>query len=67
VGIDYLSSEKFGSSVPRTHQILLGKGIPIVEGLALERVTAGDYDVIVLPIKVAGHDGAPARAVLRKR
>jgi arylformamidase len=67
VGIDYLSSEQFGAPAPRTHQILLGKGIPIVEGLMLEGVGAGDYDVIVLPMKVAGHEGAPARAVLRKR
>src|SRR5688572_16392179 len=67
VGIDYLSSEQFGAPAPRTHQILLGKGIPIVEGLALAHVSAGDYDVIVLPMKVAGHEGAPARAVLRKR
>jgi arylformamidase len=67
VGIDYLSSEQFGALAPRTHQILLGKGIPIVEGLALEGVSGGDYDMIVLPIKVAGHEGAPARAVLRKR
>jgi arylformamidase len=50
-----------------THRILLGKGIPIVEGLSLDSVPAGDYDLIVLPIKVGGHEGAPARAVLRKR
>jgi arylformamidase len=67
VGIDYLSSEQFGAPAPKTHQILLGKGIPIVEGLMLEEAGAGDYDVIVLPMKVAGHEGAPARAVLRKR
>jgi kynurenine formamidase len=30
-------------------------------------VRAGAYDLIVLPIKVAGHEGAPARAVLRRR
>jgi kynurenine formamidase len=35
--------------------------------LALEAVSAGDYELIVLPIKVAGHEGAPARAVLRHR
>jgi arylformamidase len=35
--------------------------------LALETVSPGDYDLIVLPMKVAGHEGAPARAVLRKR
>jgi arylformamidase len=67
VGIDYLSAEQFGGPAPKTHQILLGKGIPIVEGLALANVRAGDYDLIVLPIKVRGHEGAPARAVLRRR
>ena len=67
VGIDYISAEQFGAPAPRTHQILLGKGIPIAEGLLLESVTAGDYDVIVLPMKIAGHEGAPARAVMRQR
>jgi arylformamidase len=67
VGIDYISAEQFGAPVARTHQILLGKGIPIVEGLALEPVRPGDYDLIVLPIKVRGHEAAPARAVLRRR
>jgi arylformamidase len=67
VGVDYLSAEQFGAPAPMTHRILLGKGIPIVEGLALDSVPAGDYDLIVLPIKVGGHEGAPARAVLRKR
>jgi len=67
VGIDYLSAEQFGAPAPRAHQILLGKGIPIVEGLLLTGVRAGDYDLIVLPMKVGGHEGAPARAVLRRR
>jgi arylformamidase len=67
VGIDYISAEQFGAAEPATHRILLGRGIPIVEGLALESVRAGDYDLIVLPMKVAGHEGAPARAVLRAR
>lgn len=67
VGIDYISAEQYGAKSPRTHEILLGKGIPVVEGLMLDSVSAGDYDLIVLPLKVAGHEGAPARAVLRKR
>jgi arylformamidase len=66
VGIDYISAEKFGAPAPLTHRILLGKGIPIVEGFALETVRGGDYDLVVLPMKVAGHEGAPARAVMRK-
>jgi arylformamidase len=67
VGIDYLSIEKYGSAVPKTHQILLGKNIPVVEGLDLRNVEAGEYDLIVLPLRIVGHEGAPARAVLRKR
>ena len=67
VGIDYLSAEQFGAPAPRAHQILLGRDIPIVEGLLLTNVRGGDYDLIVLPMKVGGHEGAPARAVLRRR
>ena len=67
VGIDYLSIEQFGAPAPTTHRVLLGKGIPIVEGLVLEGVSAGEYDLIVLPMQVAGHEGAPARAVMRRR
>ena len=67
VGIDYISAEQFGAQTPRTHQVLLGRGIPIVEGLDLRAVRAGDYDLIVLPIKVKGHEGAPARAIMRAR
>lgn len=65
VGIDYISAEQFGAPEPRTHRILLGKGIAVVEGLQLRSVPPGDYDVVILPMKVAGHDGAPARAILR--
>lgn len=67
VGVDYISAEQFGAATPATHRILLGKGIPIVEGLQLDHISAGDYDLIVLPLKVAGHEGAPARAILRTR
>ena len=67
VGIDYISAEQFGAAAPLTHRTLLGKNIPIVEGLALDHVSAGDYDLIVLPMKVGGHEGAPARAILRPR
>lgn len=66
VGIDYLSAEVFDAKDPQTHKILLGKGIPIVEGLDLRNVEAGDYRLIILPLKIVGHEAAPARAVLRK-
>lgn len=67
VGVDYISAEQFGAAAPLAHRALLGREIPIVEGLVLAQVAEGDYDLIVLPIKVGGHEGAPARAVLRPR
>lgn len=67
VGMDYLSVEKFQTERHETHQILLSNGVVIVEGLDLREVTAGDYELICLPLKIADGtgDGAPARAVLR--
>jgi arylformamidase len=64
VGVDYLSVEQFHSGHHRTHRILLERGIVIVEGLLLSEPPAGSYELRCLPIKFAGLDGAPARAVL---
>jgi arylformamidase len=63
VGVDYLSVAPFGKSRP-THEILLGAGVVVVEGLDLSRVPAGRYTLCCLPIKLVGSDGAPARAIL---
>ena len=65
VGIDYLSIEQFHSGHHRTHKTLLGAGVVIVEGLALIEPQPGTYDLICLPLKLIGIDGAPARAILR--
>jgi arylformamidase len=65
VGIDYISAEQFGAPAPETHRILLGAGIPIVEGLNLREIRSARYDLVVLPMKIAGHEGAPARAIMR--
>lgn len=65
VGVDYISAEKFAAPEPLAHRVLLGKGIPIIEGLDLSNAPAADYDLIILPIKVGGHEAAPARAILR--
>lgn len=67
VGVDYLSVGGFYRDGPETHEALLAGGIWIIEGLNLETVTPGEYDLICLPLKLVGSDGAPARAVLRKR
>ena len=67
VGVDYLSVEQFHSGHHKTHRTLLERGVVIVEGLVLSEVPAGDYDFVCLPLKLAGLDGAPARAILRER
>jgi arylformamidase len=68
VGIDYLSIERFESSTFDTHLTLLSSGVVILEGLDLRAVPAGNYELICLPLKLAGGngDGAPARAILRR-
>jgi arylformamidase len=68
VGIDYLSVEQFGSEDFATHKTLLEKEIIIIEGLDLREVSAGDYELICLPLKVISEtgDGAPARTILRR-
>jgi arylformamidase len=65
VGVDYLSVGGYESDGAETHRALLGAGIWIVEGLDLSEVEPGDYDLICLPVKLVGSDGAPARVLLR--
>ena len=64
VGVDYLSVEQFRSGHHRTHRTLLGDSVVISEGLALADVPPGEYELICLPLKLRGLDGAPARAIL---
>jgi len=64
VGVDYLSIEQFHSGHHRTHRILLGHSVVIVEGLDLSVPPPGEYQIICLPLRIEGCDGAPARAVL---
>jgi arylformamidase len=66
VGIDYLSIAGMEEGVP-THRALLEQEICIIEGLDLSAVEPGSYELICLPLRLAGADGAPARALLRAR
>jgi arylformamidase len=65
VGVDYLSVGGYESDGTETHRALLGAGVWIVEGLDLSRTEPGDYELICLPIKLVGSDGAPTRVLLR--
>ena len=65
VGVDYLSVERFHQPGAPTHHVLLGAGVIIVEGLDLSAAAPGDCELLCLPLKVGGADGAPARVLLR--
>jgi arylformamidase len=65
VGVDYLSVERFGGT-GEVHRMLLGAGIVGLEGLDLREVDPGVYELICLPLRIAGADGSPCRAVLRR-
>ncbi len=65
VGGDYLSVGGYHADGAKIHRILLEAGIWIIEGLDLSAVRAGRYEMICLPVKLHGSDGAPARAILR--
>lgn len=66
VGVDYLSVGGFRQDSVETHVALLGKGIWIMEGLVLGCVEPGNYELVCLPLKWVGAEGAPARAMLRR-
>jgi arylformamidase len=67
VGVDYLSVGPFDAEAEnaRTHRLLLAAGVWIVEGLDLSAVNPGAYELLCLPLRLEGVEGAPARALLR--
>jgi arylformamidase len=66
VGVDSLSVEEFKKPGAPAHHVLLGGGTIVIEGLNLRDVEPGIYDMLCLPLRVVGSDGAPARVVLRR-
>jgi len=64
VGMDYLSVAKYTDAV-ETHRILLSDEVTIIEGLDLSKAPPGEYELLCLPLKLAGAEAAPARVVLR--
>jgi arylformamidase len=58
--------EVFKTPGAPAHHILLGGGTIVIEGLNLLEVEPGVYELLCLPLKIVGSDGAPARVVLRR-
>ena len=66
VGLDTPSVDPFDSKALETHNACLRHDMAILEGLVLDGVPAGVYELIALPLKLAGFDASPVRAVLRE-
>jgi len=64
-GTDAPSVDPLTSKDLPAHKAFAQAGVHIVEGLALEGVAAGEYELICLPLKLEGTDAAPVRAILR--
>lgn len=65
VGIDTPSVDLFDSKDLPAHARFLANDMAILEGLALADVPEGRYELIALPLKLAGFDASPVRAILR--
>ncbi|NGQ96177.1 arylformamidase [Brevibacillus sp. SYP-B805] len=65
IGVDVPSVDPLDSKELAAHHSLHRHDIHILEGLLLDHVEPGDYELIALPLPLAEADGSPVRAVLR--
>jgi arylformamidase len=66
VGVDTPSLDPRASKTMDAHRRARARGLAILEGLLLDGVPPGDYELIALPLKLVDLDAAPVRAVLRE-
>lgn len=66
VGLDGPSADPSHATKYPAHRTLLQAGVVILEGLELAAVPAGEYELLCLPLRLSGADGAPARVLLRQ-
>lgn len=66
IGIDTPSLDPESSKTMDSHHRVRRYGMAILEGLVLDEVAAGDYELIALPLKLMDLDASPVRAVLRE-
>ena len=66
IGVDTPSLDPAESKTLDSHQRVRAHGMAILEGIVLDDVPAGDYELIALPLKIRSADASPVRAVLRE-
>lgn len=65
VGIDTPSIDRSDSKSLESHKIFASGNVALLENLVLDHVKPGQYELIALPLKLAGMDASPVRAILR--
>ena len=65
VGIDTPSLDPQQSKTMDAHRAVRRHNMAILEGIVLDEIAEGDYELIALPLKLAGMDASPVRAILR--
>jgi arylformamidase len=65
VGTDAASLDPQDSKTLDAHNAVRTHGMAILEGVVLDEIAEGDYELIALPLKLAGMDASPVRAILR--
>ena len=65
VGLDTPSLDPEQSTAMLAHKAVMKAGMAILESVVLDEVAEGDYELIALPLKMAGSDASPVRAILR--
>jgi len=65
VGIDTPSVDAFDSKALEAHQVFARNDMAMLEGLMLDHVDEGEYELIAPPLPLVGADASPVRAVLR--
>ena len=66
VGLDTPSVDLFESKDLVSHAACRRHDLAILEGVVLRDVPDGLYELVALPLKLAGFDASPVRAILRK-
>ncbi|GAB3466886.1 arylformamidase [Massilia terrae] len=65
IGTDTASLDPQDSKTLEAHHAVRRHGMAILEGVVLDEIAEGDYELIALPLKLAGMDASPVRAILR--
>ncbi len=65
IGVDTPSLDPPASKTMDAHKAVLAADMRVLEGLVLDDTAPGRYELIALPLKLAGLDASPVRAVLR--